>query len=137
MCHVWHIAKYHQSKCLMATHNALGKAGEDAAAAYLEKHGYHILHRNWHKNHLELDIVAHKDGMLVVVEVKTRTDNRYIEPQEAVNWQKIRRIVVAADAYIKHFGIDNSVRFDILTVVGQPGAFQIEHIEDAFYPPLS
>lgn len=121
----------------MATHNALGKAGEDAAAAYLEEHGYRILHRNWHKNHLELDIVAQKDGLLVVVEVKTRTDNRYIEPQEAVNWQKIRRIVVAADAYIKHFDIDNPVRFDILTVVGQQGAFQIEHIEDAFFPPLS
>lgn len=125
------------SKRRMATHNALGKAGEDAAAAYLEAHGYRILHRNWRKNHLELDIVARKDGLLVVVEVKTRSDNRYIEPQEAVNWQKIRRIVVAADAYLKHFGIDDPVRFDILTVVGQPGAFRIEHIEDAFYPPLS
>lgn len=120
----------------MAAHNTLGKAGEDAVAEYLERKGYDILHRNWRKNRLELDIVAVKDGLLIVVEVKTRSNTEYIEPQEAVNWQKIRHIVVAADAYIKHFGINLPVRFDIITVVGNMGSFEIEHIEDAFYPPM-
>lgn len=120
----------------MATHNVLGKAGEEAAVRYLERNGYTLRDRNWRKNHLELDIVAAKDGELVIVEVKTRSNTDYIEPQDAVNRQKIRRIVVAADAYIKHFGIDAPVRFDILTVVGEPGAFRIEHIKDAFYPPM-
>lgn len=120
----------------MATHNLLGKAGEDAVAEYLKKKGYDILHRNWRKNHLELDIVAAKDDELIVVEVKTRRNTDYIEPQDAVNRQKIRRIVIATDAYVKHFGIDASVRFDIITAVGQPGTFRIEHIKDAFYPPM-
>ena len=120
----------------MATHNLLGKAGEDAVAEYLKKKGYDILHRNWRKNHLELDIVAAKDDELIVVEVKTRRNTDYIEPQDAVNRQKIRHIVIAADAYVKHFGIDASVRFDIITAVGQPGTFRIEHIKDAFYPPM-
>ncbi|MCF0255528.1 YraN family protein [Bacteroides heparinolyticus] len=120
----------------MATHNLLGTAGEDAVAEYLKENGYAILHRNWRKNHLELDIVATRDDELIIVEVKTRRNTDYIEPQDAVNWQKIRRIVIAADAYIKHFGIDASVRFDIITAVGQPGAFRIEHIKDAFYPPM-
>lgn len=120
----------------MATHNKLGKEGEDAAAAYLEQKGYVLLHRNWRKNHLELDIVAEKDNELIVAEVKTRTNNSYKEPEEAVDWQKIRRIVIAADAYIKHFDIDNPVRFDIITVMGTPDNFHIEHIENAFYPPL-
>ncbi len=120
----------------MATHNALGTAGEQAAAEYLEHEGYEICHRNWRKNHLELDIVARKDGLLVVAEVKTRTDNLYMEPQEAVDGRKIRRIVTAADAYIKHFQIDAPVRFDIISVTGKPGAFRVEHIPGAFYPPL-
>ena len=64
----------------MATHNALGKAGEDAAAAYLERNGYAIRHRNWRKNHLELDIVATKDNEVVIVEVKTRSNTQYISP---------------------------------------------------------
>lgn len=120
----------------MAQHNTLGKAGEDAAAAYLEQNGYAIRDRNWHKNHLELDIVATQNNELIIVEVKTRSNTDYIEPQNAVNWQKIRRIVVAADAYIKHFCLDAPVRFDIVTAVGEPGAFKIEHIKDAFYPPM-
>ena len=44
--------------------------------------------------------------------------------------------MIAADAYIKHFGIDNPVRFDIITVMGKEGDFRIDHIENAFYPPL-
>lgn len=121
----------------MAMHNQLGKAGEDAAVAYLERQGYLIRHRNWHKNRLELDIVAVKDGMLVVVEVKTRRTTDHQEPEEAVNWQKVRHIVVAADAYIKHFSLDCPVRFDIVTVVGTEDNFSIHHIEDAFYPQFS
>ena len=119
----------------MAAHNRLGKEGEDATAAYLEQKGYTILHRNWRKNRLELDIVAMHNGELVVVEVKTRTNTDYREPQEAVDWRKVRHIVVAADAYIKHFGIDLPVRFDIVTAVGDRPPFQIEHLENAFYPP--
>lgn len=69
----------------MAAHNALGKAGEDAAMAYLERNGYTIRHRNWRKNRLELDIVAVKDEQLIVVEVKTRSNTDYVEPQDAVN----------------------------------------------------
>ena len=72
----------------MAIHNILGKAGEDAAAKYLEQNGYTIRDRNWRKNHLELDIVADKDKELIIVEVKTRSNTDYIEPQDAVNWQK-------------------------------------------------
>lgn len=120
----------------MAEHNKLGTAGEDAATLYLEQKGYRICHRNWHKNHLELDIVAEKDGTLVVVEVKTRSDNFLVAPHLAVDWKKVHRIVVATDAYVKHFMIDLPVRFDILTLVGKAGDFKIEHIEDAFYPPM-
>lgn len=120
----------------MAAHNALGKAGEDAVAAYLESNGYTLRDRNWRKDHLELDIVAAKDDELVVVEVKTRSNTDYIEPQDAVNWQKVRRIVIATDAYIKHYNLDAPVRFDIVTAVGEKGNFKIEHIKEAFYPPM-
>ena len=117
----------------MAEHNRLGKRGEEAAVAYLENQGYVIRHRNWHKNHLELDIVAEKEGELVVVEVKTRRNTEYIDPQDAVDWKNAHHIVVAADAYLKHFRLDMPVRFDIVSVVGTE-EFEIHHIEDAFYP---
>lgn len=120
----------------MAEHNLLGKVGEDVAAEYLTKKGYFIRDRNWRKNHLELDIVAQKDDLLVVVEVKTRSTTDIKLPQEAVDMRKIRRIVIAADAYIKHHNLDCYLRFDIITVVGKEGNFHIEHIDGAFDPPL-
>lgn len=120
----------------MSAPNLLGKAGEDAAADYLIGKGYAICDRNWRKNRLELDIVASKDGMLVFVEVKTRRNTDFREPHEAVDWKKIRHIVVAADAYIKQHDIETDVRFDIIDVVGRDGHFQITHIEDAFDSPI-
>lgn len=120
----------------MAEHNILGKAGEDAATSYLEQHGYIIRHRNWRKGHFELDIVAAKNSELVIVEVKTRSNTEFAEPYEAVTPQKIRRTVKAADTYLKQFRLDAPVRFDIITVVGEPGSFVIKHIKEAFYPPL-
>ncbi len=120
----------------MAKHNDLGKQGETAAANYLIKKDYIIRHQNWRKGHLELDIVAAKDNTLIVVEVKTRRNTEFAEPEDAVNRSKIKRLVKATDAYLKLFQLDNQVQFDIITVVGENGNFKIEHIEDAFYPPL-
>ena len=120
----------------MAEHNILGQTGENTAAAYLESKGYRLLHRNWRSGKKELDIVAQKDEELIVVEVKTRRDTDFALPQDAVNDKKIRRIVAAADCYIKRFGIDLPVRFDIVTVVGQKAPFRIEHIKEAFLPPV-
>lgn len=120
----------------MAEHNELGKAGEDAAVAYLERNGYLIRHRNWRKGHFELDIVAVNENELVVVEVKTRSNTQFAEPEDAVDLPKIKRTVRAADTYMKLFQIDIPVRFDIITVIGNKGHFKIEHIKEAFYPPL-
>ena len=69
----------------MAEHNNMGYWGEQQAASYLEANGYGIMARNWRLGHRDLDIVAHKDGTVVFVEVKTRRDNRYMEAEQAVD----------------------------------------------------
>jgi putative endonuclease len=121
----------------MAQHNNTGKEGETAAVEYLKAKGYKIRHTNWYRGHLELDIVAQTDEELVIVEVKTRSRDDWELPEDAVNNAKIRRIVSAADFYIKIFDIDLPARFDIISIVGTPPDFKIEHIEDAFYPPVN
>lgn len=120
----------------MATHNELGKAGEDAAETYLQKLGYVVLHRNWRLGHHELDIVARQDSIIVVVEVKTRSNTDFAEPTDAITQKKIRHIVLGANAYLLHYQIDLPVRFDIITAVGSPGHFTIEHYIDAFESPV-
>ena len=120
----------------MAEHNLLGKEGEDEAVRYLQQNGYAILHRNWHYRQLELDIVAEKDGTLIVAEVKTRRNADYGMPEDAVTDRKIRRLVSATDHYLKKFQIDLPVRFDVICIVGIKPPFQIEHIKEAFLPPV-
>ena len=80
----------------MAKRNETGKDDESVARAFLEKQGYKITHTNWHWHHYELDIVAVKDTWLVVVEVKTRSDDYLLAPEDAVDAPKIRRIVAEA-----------------------------------------
>lgn len=120
----------------MARHNLLGKAGEEAACAYLAEKGYTILHTNWRYRRNELDIVATDRDTLVVVEVKTRSDDPLSPPEEAVDAGKIKRTVAAADVYVRRFDLDLPVRFDVVTVVQSASGFRIVHIDNAFYSPV-
>ena len=120
----------------MAEHNVLGKDGEAAALDYLKEKGYSILHTNWRKGSYELDIVAQTDDELVIVEVKTRSAGSITNPEDAITNQKIRNIISATDFYIKYFDIDLPARFDIISIIGNHPNFEIDHIEDAFYPPV-
>ena len=121
----------------MAEHNLLGKDGEVAAISYLEKKGYRVLHTNWRKGSYELDIVARTADELVIVEVKTRSTGSIQNPEDAVTNQKIKHIISATDFYIKCFNIDLPARFDIISMIGDRQNFEIDHIEDAFYPPMT
>ena len=120
----------------MAKHNILGQQGEDLAAKYLEQKGYAVLDRNWRCGHKDLDLVVTKDNVVVFVEVKTRTGTEWGDPVDAVTDRKIRRIVNSADAYIRFNQIDMDARFDIVSIVVEDGEFKVEHIEQAFYPPV-
>jgi putative endonuclease len=121
----------------MARHNDLGKEGEEAAANYLEKNGYVIRRRNWFFEKFELDIVAEKVGWLVVVEVKSRSTETFEHPEDAITPAKIRRIVLATDAYIRQFDIDMPTRFDVISAIPTRNGYRIDHIEDAFLSPVN
>lgn len=117
----------------MAEHNKLGAWGERKAAELLEEKGYEILERDWHFGHRDLDIVAMKDGVLVIVEVKTRRNNDFLEPEQAVDRRKIKSLLLAANAFVKLRGIDAEIRFDIISVIGtDDSCCEIRHMEDAF-----
>lgn len=123
----------------MARHNEMGKWGEDVAAAYLRQKGYVIRERDWRSGKRDIDIIAQTPDSLTVVfvEVKTRLPDSAMAPEEAVDAVKIRNLCVAADNYVKMYGVEEELRFDIITVVGTRGCEpRIEHIEDAFNPLL-
>ncbi len=117
----------------MAQHNDLGKKGEVAAVAFLIENGYTILETNWVFQKAEVDIIAQKDNVLIVAEVKTRTSIEFGLPQEFVKPKKIQLLVKAIDAYIDLNVLDLEVRFDIIAIQSNNNNFEIEHIKDAFF----
>jgi len=119
----------------MAKHNDTGHWGEDLAADYLTGQGYAIVERNWHTGKLELDIIAMKDDILVIAEVKTRSD-KDDDPLDSIDNKKILNIVRAADTFIKQRNLPHQVRFDLFAITGTPGDYSFEYLPDAFYPPL-
>ncbi|MDR1408285.1 MAG: YraN family protein [Tannerella sp.] len=122
----------------MAERNITGKTGEEVACSYLKATGYKVLYTNWRFHHYELDIVATNGDLLVVVEVKTRSANYIVAPEQAVNRQKIKRIVWAAEACQRRCKIDLPIRFDIICLIRTEEAYVVEnHIEDAFYAPVN
>ncbi len=114
----------------------LGKTGEDVATDHLRKSGFKILYRNWKWGKHEIDIIAEKNNVVVFVEVKTRTDDYLMDPRTAITREKQRSIIFAAEGYIQRFNIDKESRFDVLTIIKKEESFEIDHIEDAFYPTL-
>ena len=119
----------------MALHNEFGKAGEMAAKETLIKEGYTIRETNWKCDKLEIDIVAEKGGRIIIVEVKTRSSD-YVDPVDAVDKRKIAHLVKAANAYVHNNDLPHEIQFDIITLIGKPDDFIVEHIADAFMPPL-
>ena len=118
----------------MAESHTLGQKGEDLATEHLKTAGYKILFRNWKWGKHEIDIIAENKNMIIFVEVKTRNDDYQMHPVTAVTNEKQRSIIFAADGYMKKFNVEKEGRFDIITIIKTGESFQIDHIEDAFYP---
>ncbi len=120
----------------MAEHNILGEKGEEFAKQFLLEKGYKIRHLNWRYKKTEIDIIAEKNNLLVVVEVKTRTNDYFENPKDAVTFRKQRHVVDTTEAYIEKFNVDLEVRFDIISITFENGKEKIEHVQDAFQAGL-
>lgn len=118
----------------MASHNDLGRIGEEAAARYLMHAGYTLHERNWRDGQLEVDIVAETYGEMVFVEVKTRRDENYMPALDAIDLAKQENLVRAARSYMALHRLDLPYRFDVITVVGAAPPFRISHHRHAFSP---
>lgn len=121
----------------MAFHNQLGKRGEDIAVQFLIKTGYTILERSWKWKHLEIDIIATKNNLLVIVEVKSRTSAQYADPDDTISKHKLRHLYDITERYMEVNHTPMEVRYDLITVIDHGETCSVEHIEEAFYPFMS
>jgi putative endonuclease len=111
----------------------LGRAGEKAAADLLRRRGYEVVGSGFRARRGELDLVCRKGADLVVVEVKTRTDDAFGTPAEAVGSRKRRALMAAAAEYRALAEWRGAIRFAVVGLtVSADGKLEAELIEDAF-----
>jgi putative endonuclease len=122
----------------LTTAQTTGKLGEDIACRHLQKKGYQILERNWRRRRAEIDIIAKDGDALVFIEVKTRSSDFYGKPSAFFSPKQASLISTAASLYMEEINYDWEVRFDLVSILLDPqGNYQLEHIEDAYFPGLS
>ena len=118
----------------MYRQHRVGKEGDELARTFLERKGFEILVNNWHYGALELDIVAHKDNVLHVVEVKTLRRQSAGHPEESVNRAKFQHLQRAAEAFMQLYPRWTLLQFDIVAVRFEPhGRHEILLIVDVYY----
>jgi putative endonuclease len=103
-------------RCVSSDRARLGRAGEDAACAYLESLGLRIMRRNLRGPGGEIDIVAAEGETIVFVEVKARTGRTFGSAVSAVNAAKRRRIRAVAADFLQFVAPQAKARFDVLAI---------------------
>lgn len=111
----------------------LGKEGEQIAETYLRKKGYRLVERNYRCPIGELDLIVLDRRVLVFVEVKTRTDNRFGTPLEAVGPRKQRKMIKTALFFLSQHRLHHrEARFDVVGISFSEQEPVVEHVQNAF-----
>jgi len=116
----------------LETNRIIGLWGEQLASQYLEKKGFVILEKNWRWKRSEIDLIARDGNTIVFVEVKARKNSSYGHPEAFVTHSKAARIKRASVEYQYENNVNGFIRFDIISITGNPSYFEIVHILDAF-----
>ncbi len=113
-----------------------GAAGEVLAARYLRDQGYDIVGANYRSRFGEIDIIAADDTYIVFAEVKSRSQNSYYTPREAVTAAKQQRIIKTALLYLAEYPQALQPRFDVIEIVTAPGQplkpVSLQHLKNAY-----
>jgi len=113
-----------------------GREGEEAAAAFLRKQGYRILEQNFRTALGEVDLIAEHAGAVVFIEVKSRSGEAFGQPVDALTPFKQNKIHQVARVFLARHAIQNrEVRFDVVSVAGEPGrpeGWRVEVLKNAF-----
>lgn len=101
-----------------------GRYGEDLADRYCRKElRYRVLARNWHSKKGELDLICMNEGVLVFIEVRSRSKDALVSGYASVDARKKKVLQRACKSYLKQLqNPPKHFRFDIIDVTLTEGA---------------
>ena len=111
-----------------------GIFGETMASNYLLNLGFEIVERNWRYKHLEIDIIATKENLLHIVEVKTRSSIVFGYPEQMINTHKMQFLKNAAAHYHYLHPAFKRLQFDVVAIYINPDQRLImDYFEDVYF----
>jgi putative endonuclease len=114
---------------------SVGRRGERLAEEHLVAQGARLLERNYRIEYGEIDLLVEHDGDLVAVEVKTRDVGDLEQPEEAVSWHQLRRIVRALSMYaMDNDLLEGTWRIDAVLIVIEPdgSVLRLDHLRSVY-----
>lgn len=108
--------------------SSLGLFGERIAENFIKSKGYKIVMKNYRCKLGEIDLIAERGNLLVFIEVKTRSNDKFGKGFEAVNFKKIDKIRKVATLYLMQNNLEREVRFDVISIDNR----KVTHLEGAF-----
>jgi putative endonuclease len=113
-----------------AQRKAVGDFGERIACRFLTDHGLQVVDRNWRCSSGEIDIVARDGDVVVICEVKTRSDERFGTPVEAITAAKANRLYRLGHIWLSEHGVGRApLRIDVVAVLwARRGPATVEHL---------
>ena len=116
----------------MSRHIITGKNGEELAAEWLAAKNFAILTRNWRHGRYEIDIIASRDDILHIIEVKSRNSTLFGRPEESVSKKKIHHIMKGATQWLVQYPNHQRLQYDVLAItlnkLKSPEYFLIEDV---------
>lgn len=96
-----------------------GAECERLAEKVLLQQGYHIVHRNWRVRGGEVDRIAWSEGVLVFIEIRSRSSLVGGSPFDSINRKKRKKLVRAAEIYLSYLAPEQvpMVRFDVIGIL--------------------
>jgi len=107
-----------------------GLEAEKLAATFLLKHGLKLVTQNYHCRFGEIDLIMKDAEVLVFIEVRLRTNNKFGGAGASITMQKQHKLITTAQHYLQQHG-DNVCRFDVI-LMSRTESQNIEWIRNAF-----
>lgn len=123
------MSSFDKQKPINSDNVSKGRSFERLAAQYFAEQGYEVLERNWRAGVKEIDLIVRKNNLIVFVEVKSSSSEKFGHPAYRVDERKIANLTVAAQEYIDSHKVDGcDLRFDVVTFIKG----RLEHYPSAF-----
>ena len=111
-----------------------GFFGENRAAEYLIQNSFEILFRNWRYKHLEIDIIASKNGILHIIEVKTRSSIQFGYPEQSIHAKKMQFLKNAGAIFQYQYPTWKYLQFDVVSIfLNTQNEWELLFIEDVYF----